>query len=441
MDASEKYGDTSLGHHAVQAASRLSRANASREDFNDIGIPAQAMPSNSQVSIGSALDELMNEDGAACNVIALEKPVLPISVTSSTSSTRKSASPKEPQPALPSGGGRKTSSKGISSPLRSIVEPVHQRVNDNSFSESIAPSAVSTTQSASLETSQTVSNEANNKVLTSQTEIDPDIASIIRKPGGVASFLNNLAPSFQREHIMRQGHEDDGLGGQAIQTNNADDLASIEPLDELFGDNVYTPADAIIYPTVPEPADNLDTSETAGNGVLAGAGRSLSTRCAEVDAPLEGANQPTAICQTYAARSSSAAPQLQALAIEQAGMPIAYASHATPTDTMRKALQPIGPYVQHTKATSSQNISDNSTLNSLAIANLKINPIFIKVLSDNAFVNISDLAEARMNRDDIRLLVASIQEEQKISKSETIVAILRLDAALQRFQQQKRMAH
>lgn len=67
------------------------------------------------------------------------------------------------------------------------------------------------------------------------------------------------------------------------------------------------------------------------------------------------------------------------------------------------------------------------------IASLKISPVFIKALYDNAFVTISDMAEENMSKDDIRLLAASIQEEQKVSKSETVVAILRLHAALQRY--------
>lgn len=68
---------------------------------------------------------------------------------------------------------------------------------------------------------------------------------------------------------------------------------------------------------------------------------------------------------------------------------------------------------------------------------LLIDPLFIRELEEHAFHSIADFAQARMSKEDIRLLIASIAESHKLGKTKTIVAILRLNAALEEYQDQQ----
>lgn len=391
------------------------------------------------MSIAAAIDELMNEDGTARDFISLEEPRLSVSVGSRTCHPQKAAPQETYQPALPRQLDRHLSTAEAYDALRPIVGPVTRPIKAPSLFECAAPSMPSTSQSALLRTFEAVTpSEGNGKLPAAQMQnssVDPDIAALISKPDGVASFLNDLEVSLQSGRAVNEGHGANGRPSDpSTHTQIPFAATPTIPSSEPSQSNLAVPSDALAYPVISEPSGILAILAKADSRLRGDAGGSFSSIDGDPIKAFGDLGQSVAIAESRPLRFSSSVPHSPAMDVQQSGRPDAASPAGIFADVSRVALHPVGLHTQPTSVPP-LNIPKVLPFADVAIATLKINPVFIKILSDNAFINISDLAEANMNRDDIRLLAASIQEEQKVSKSETIVAILRLDAALQQYKQ------
>lgn len=365
---------------------------------------------SSQTSISAAFDDLFNEDGSARDYVPIE------SEQNYIISNRPLADRIISTRADSHGNGNGNAcDRG---PIH--VQGVHEgqsATRKDLFNSTNAPA--STTSSSfwtELPTAPAAGPTLRPPSISEHSAIDPAIASMIRKPDALARFLDNCSSALQSGQVTFPDPSTStslptagpSVGPSSSVSNITGEAAQVSPTDIGSSDRSSAAASGVSD----VPAESTVINSTAFPGpTISSANRPIPAAKTQ-DLPTKTALPPPATAPNVTdgqseASGSRSLPGLNGYAADPKGE---------------------GPKLDQQSVRRLQEV--NCTVDSM-----KISPTIIRVLLDNAFVTISDLAQARMTKDDIRLLVASIQEEQKLTKSETIVAILRLSAALQSYKE------